>query len=202
MTNSNSLQRVAILLGVICTLLFPAVLSAAPPAKVSWQKIEATVTNYFAAMPGYQSGDIISRNQVEPLLKNLATLGWKVRDQQRLLAKVPADGSWLVTNLRTPKGVQFMRQIAAYPGGYDCVDRMTAIGDGRNTVSALIQGPGGQQLIQYLTTSRTGKNMAKELTLVPGGANFDKPTGMLYTASDLLGELARLYAPPAPAPKR
>ncbi|MCE9553194.1 MAG: hypothetical protein K8T91_07420 [Planctomycetes bacterium] len=188
--------------------------SAAPPAqnkakpgsnKVPWAKIDATVNGYFSALPGHQASDMISRKQVEPVLTKLAVMGWKVPDQEKLLAKVPADSSWLVTNLRTPNGKKFMRKIAGYPQGYDRTDRLTALSDGRRIVSALIQGPGGEEMIAFLTTSRTGKNTSKELTLVPGGADFNKPTGKLYTVDALLAELSVLYAggvsaPPAPTP--
>ena len=179
-----------------------AAASAAPPIqgnakngpnKVSWARIEATVNGYFAALPGHQAGDIISRKQVEPLLAKLAALGWKVPETQKVLAKVPADSSWLVTNLRTPNGKKFMRKIASYPQGYDRTDRLTALSDGRRIVSALIQGPGGEEMIQFLTTSRTGKNTSKELTRVPGGADFDQATGKLYTVDALLAELSVLY---------
>jgi len=169
---------------------------AAPKPQPTWEKIETTVTEYFAAIPGYRSSDIISRNQVQSLLTRLAKLGWNVPDSEKLLAKIPADNSWLVVNLRTPAGTKFMRQIARLPGGYDCTDRLANISGGRKTVAALIRGPGGAQMIEYLTTSRFGKNMAQELTLVPGGADFKKPTGMLYTSADLLTELAQQYTNP------
>jgi hypothetical protein len=120
-------------------------------------------------------------------------LGWKVPNPDQLLGKTLPDQSWLVVNLRTPAGTKFMRQIAGYPGGYDCTDRLANIAGGRDTVAALIRGPGGEKMIQYLTTSRYGKNMGRELTLVPGGADFTQPTGKLYTESALLSELARLY---------
>lgn len=187
--------------------------TAAPPTqnransgstKVAWAKIDATVSGYFAAVPGHQAGDIISRNQVEPLLTKLAAMGWKIPDAQGLLAKVPADSSWLVANLRTPRGKKFMRKIAAYPQGYDRTDRLSAISDGRKIVGALIQGPDGEEMIEYLTTTRTGKNSSKQLTAVPGGTDFDKPTGKLYTVDALLAELSALYkggrSAPAPAP--
>lgn len=191
-------------------------LSAAPPSgqshansgskKVAWAKIDATVNGHFAALPGYQAGDMISRKQVEPLLAKLSVLGWKVPDQPKLLGKIPADSSWLVTNLRTPNGKKFMRKIATYPQGYDRTDRLTALSDGRRIVSALIQGPGGDEMIAFLTTSRTGKNTSKELTRVPGGADFNQPTGTLYTVDALLSELSQLYSQgksaPAPTPAK
>ena len=165
-----------------------------PTTRPGWAKVQSTVNAYFAALPGHQAADIISRKQVEPLLGKLAAMGWKVPDPTGLLAKIPDDSSWLVTNLRTPKGTKFMRQIAQYPQGYDTTDRLTGIPNGKGIVSALIQGPGGSELIQSLTTSQTGRGTAKQLMEVPGGVDFKKPTGKLYTADALVGELTRLYS--------
>ncbi|MCE9547214.1 MAG: hypothetical protein K8T25_17215 [Planctomycetia bacterium] len=182
---------------VLATLLGGIASAAGPTApnatKPTWPQVQQIVRDQFATERNYKANDIISRNQVEPILKKLAAAGWTVPQQEQLLARIPADTSWLVTNLRTDKGRRFMRQISGLPQGYDRVDRLSMLSDGKQTVAALIKGPGGQQMIEYMTTSRYGKNMSRELRSTPGGANFDQPTGMLYTADALLGELSRLY---------
>jgi len=195
--------RLAVLVWLSLCIGVCATAAAAPPRpRPTWESIETTVASYFSAIPGYRSGDIISRNQVQPLLVKLASLGWKVPAADQLLEKVPADQSWLVVHLRTPAGTKFMRQIARYPRGYDCTDRLASISGGQDTVAALIRGPGGEKMIQYLTTTRYGKNMGRELSQVPGGADFTQPTGKIYTSADLLAELTQLYAEPAQAPAK
>ena len=57
----------------------------------------------------------------------------------------------------------------------------------------LIRGPGGEKLIEYMTTAAGGKELGKQLSQDPNGANFNAPTGRIYTVPDLLKYLKQQY---------
>ncbi|MBN1908577.1 MAG: hypothetical protein JW818_02465 [Pirellulales bacterium] len=159
----------------------------------SFAQVEEVVLRYFDSLPGYQPGGILARSEVEPVFDQLKMLGWRVVDAKAMLARVPADQDFLVQQLRTKKGRKFAAKIAGYPGGYDRIDRLTRIPNGRKLLSDLIRGKGGYELIEYMTSSQGGKNLGKLLGNVPKGADFNKPTGRIYTVKDLLAELKTRY---------
>src|ERR1043166_8448193 len=57
----------------------------------SFGQIRAAVERHFAAVRGYERGDIISRSQVKSLLDELKSLGWVAADAAAILEAVPAD---------------------------------------------------------------------------------------------------------------
>jgi hypothetical protein len=150
-------------------------------------------TDYFAQLPDYQPGDIISRSQAEAVLRRVEQLGFPLRNQKTLLAAVLADDEFLVVQLRTPAGRKFMRRISALPDVYDRMDRMARLPQGRQTIVDLIRGPGGEDLLKYLTTTPGGRQLGQQLSRVPQGANFQQPTGRIYTAAMLLERLKAEY---------
>jgi hypothetical protein len=107
---------------------------------------------------------------------------------------VPAGNDYLVQRLRTPRGRQFMRRIANYPGAYDRLDRLSWLPYGKQTVQDLIQKKGGEDMIKYITTAPGGNELGKMLSNAPKGANFNQPTGRIYTAALLLARLKTSYA--------
>lgn len=159
----------------------------------SFDRVSKAVQQYFAAQPEYQPGDIISRSQAQAMLDQLAKMGFVVTDRKGLLAKVPADEEFLVTQLRTNSGRKFMRQIAACPNGYDRVERLIRLDRGQQIVQDLIRGAGGAELIKYLTTTPGGMATGKMLGSAPNGEDFNEPTGRIYTAPMLLQQLKKSY---------
>ena len=157
-------------------------------------KVQEAVGGMLAEQPGYQPGDILSRSQVESLLGQLAKLGFAVPDREEVLSRVPDDGDPLVAMLRTPGAAKFMRRIAAQPHGYDRLDRLLRLPAGEQIVRDLIRGPGGDELIKYLATTPGGTALGKQLSNTPQGADFNQPTGRIYTAEALLGRLKKSYA--------
>jgi len=65
---------------------------------------------------------------------------------------------------------------------------------GEQTVHDLIRGPGGDELIKYLTATRGGASMGKLLSHSSGAADFNKPTGRIYTVAALVDRLQKSYA--------
>jgi hypothetical protein len=155
--------------------------------------VRATVERTLAANAGYRPGDLLSQRQVTAVIGELKKSGWEVQQGRKLLARAPAEGEFIVRAMRTPQGAAFMRKIAAMPGGYDRVDRLSRIPGGQQTVQKLIEGPDGHKLVGYLAEARGGKEMGAMLGKTAQGADFNEPTGRIYTAKQLLDELEGLH---------
>jgi hypothetical protein len=188
--------------GVIAVVLTAVAAMAAtpavdpPPAKPipPFAEVRQTVLKYFETRPDYRPGDLIRKSDVEPLLAQLHKKGLPLPDAKQILEKVPAKGEFLVEQLSTPNGRRFMRRIAAYPNAYDRLERLSRLPLGEQTVCSLIRGPGGEKLIEYMTTSKGGIGLGKQLSADPGGANFNDPTGRIYTVQLLLARLQQSHA--------
>jgi hypothetical protein len=167
---------------------------SAPNSKLPpFATVKTTVERTLSTIPGYVPGDLVSQRQVATVLGELNKAGWEVEQSRKLLARVPADGEFLVRALRTPKGVAFMRQVSAMPGGYDRIDRLSRIPNGQQTVQKLIEGPDGHKLVGYLTEARGGKELGTMLKRTAQGGDFNEATGRIYTATQVLAELESLH---------
>lgn len=175
--------------------------AVAGDSSVPFAKIEQVVVDHFRAIPDYQPGTIITRSQVEAVLRKLDRLGWPVADRNEILGQVLADDEWLVQELRTSDGRKFAAHIAGQPEGYDRLDRLTRLTNGRRTVRDLIHGPGGYRMIEYMTQSRGGQELGKMLSKAPNGADFNSPTGRIYTVDALLARLKTSYQEANKAPR-
>lgn len=158
-----------------------------------WSKVKQTVADYFSTVPGYQPGNLIVRSEVETLLGRLKQIGWTVPNRSSLLERLCTDSEFLAQELRTTAGRRFMQRIASYSGGYDCLDRLSDLPHGRQTVHDLIYKVGGERMIEYMTTTSGGRSMEKMLAQTPRGGDFGKPTGRIYTVNALLEELQKRY---------
>src|SRR4029079_4973518 len=123
----------------------------------------------------------------------LKLLGWVVRDRAEIMKLVPGESEFIVRELRSAEGRTFMRQSGKYPLAYDRIDRLSRMIMGEKNVRALIRGPDGYKMIQYMTSTPYGRNMGQMLSQDPRGADFNSPTGRLYTADALLGRLQQSY---------
>jgi hypothetical protein len=184
------------LIGLCGTLLSAADNQAAPRSKAAandFGKFEKLVWKYFESMENFQKADLIAREDVEPLLKKLAEAGFTLKKPEDLLKILPTKIEFIYVQLNTPAGRKFMRQIAAYPNGYDRLDRLSRLPRGKQTVRDLIRGPGGEKMIEYMATSDGGIELGKQLSQAPNGGGFNSATGRIYTVSDLLGYLKDKY---------
>jgi hypothetical protein len=181
-------------------LLFAAAVAAEPAADrgkakpiPSSSELRQAVLRYFQvhAPKDYQDGDLLTREDVEPLLSQLQKQGFPSPDAKRILESVPSASEFLPKQFATPAGREFMRKIAKYPGAYDRVDRLSRMARGRQIIQELIRGPGGEKMIQYMTTAPGGKELGKMLGNDPMGGNFNQPTGRIYTADQLLDRLEK-----------
>lgn len=167
--------------------------SAMPPKLPPWDEVQKVVDQQLNSVANYQPGDLITRNQVDPIFDKLSRLGWNVADRVEIVNAVKRDDDLMVRQLRSAAGRKFMRQVNAMPLSFDRIDRLDRLTMGPQTVDSLITGPDGYKMIQYMTTSPNGHNLGKMLSQDPHGANFNSPTGRIYTAEDLLGRLNKSY---------
>jgi len=159
------------------------------PKTLKFEEIQQIVERHFAAIPDYKRGDLITQKSVADVFKQLELYGWKVADQKAILGDVLSDSNFIARQFRTKHGKAFMRQISRYPGGFDRVDRISAMPQGRNDVAQMKKLPDGYKMIEAMTTTRRGKILGQRLSNAPKGKNFNKPTGKIYTADALVKRL-------------
>lgn len=153
-------------------------------------EIQGDVTEFFNSLtPRPTASDIISRDQVEEMLKE-PKFAW-IADQQRqeILDRVLPPGDYLVQQLRTDRGREFAAKIASTPGAFDRIDRLRTAGT-RDTTK-IIQSRDGYKWILYLAGDRKGKIQSQWMqdTGIPGSEDFAKPTGRIYTQALLVTAL-------------
>jgi hypothetical protein len=196
--------RIILLSGIASIALGVVELSVAAPGGSKpvppFASVQQAVWRYFQARPDFQPADLITREDVAPLLIELRRKGLPLADAEQILEKVPAAGEFLVDQLSTPNGRKFMRRIAVYPNGYDRIDRLSRLPLGQQTVRDLIRGPGGEKMIAYMTTASGGKELGKMLSNNPEGKHFNAPTGRIYTVAMLLDRLKQSQAAALKAP--
>jgi hypothetical protein len=202
------MRRQTILLGVTVVLSSVVFAAAADPQRggakpiPSLSEIKQVVLRYFQAKPDYRAGDLITREDVEPLLGKLQQKGLPLPDAKQILDKVPAKNEFLTQQLRTPGGRKFMRDISGYTDAYDRLDRLSRLPHGQQTIRDLIRGPDGYKMIEYMTTAPGGKALGNQLSNAPLGKDFNAATGRIYTVEMLLLRLEKSRAASLKAAKR
>jgi hypothetical protein len=168
--------------------------AAEPKAMPSeFSKIEKAVRSYFKTLPDYQPGDIISRSQVEPLLKRADLFGWLGKQREAILDDLLEDNDFLVQQLRSDSGREFLKKTADYPGGLDRLDRWSRMNHGQKTVRSLIRLPVAENLIEYMVEEPGGKVLGRHESRAPGGTNLNESTGRIYTVPMLTARLKTAY---------
>jgi len=158
--------------------------------------ITKAIEGYFAAQPGYQKGDLITRAHIEKIVTKLQSAGVKLNDASGIAKRGLADDSFLVRELSTPDGRRFMRKIADQPGTYSRIDRLSTIPRGQQTVRDLVRMKDGDKLIDYMVTTKGGRNMGSMLSGARGGVDLNKATGRIYTADDLIAAIKAAIVKP------
>lgn len=193
LTNRNrGLPSAAMLLLMIAVP--PAAATAAESPLSDFTEVEAIVTSHLNHRKGYQPGDLISQADWDAILANLGRAGWTPRDAAQTRKSLLPANDFLVLEARSKEGRTFMRQVARYPSGYDRLDRLARMPYGINTVRRLIQGPDGYKMLEYMTTTSGGTELGRQLSQSADGKNFNRPTGRIYTAAQLLDRLEVSHA--------
>ena len=158
-----------------------------------FSKVKNLVQWHFSLRRDHAPGDIVSRSNVEPVLKQLRLIGWVIPDQKSILNRVLRDDDYLVRQLRRTVGRKFMRNVREYPMVYDRMHRLTGLANGRRALQEMIRTPGGHKVMLQLTQKTDDQKRDPILAGVRTDANFDKPTGRIYTVEHLLAALKKSY---------
>jgi hypothetical protein len=158
--------------------------------KPSPAAIHGLAERVFAQQAGYQPGDLVTQPPTMQLLKQLESKGWRVREKEELLKRVPKADDFLVRQLSDARGREFLRKIEKFPEGIDRVDRLSRLPQGEMSVNDLIRKvPNGADWIEALTTTRRGEIEGQRLSNSVDGRDFNEPTGRIYTLPELVKEI-------------
>lgn len=172
---------------------------AAPqPSAINFSAITQAIEFWFASQSGYQPGDLITRDQVETVLKKLENAEIHVPDAESISERCLANDSFLVRELTTPGGKKFMRRLATKPGAFAHLDRLSTIPRGEKLIRDLVREKDGDKLIEYMATTKGGRNMGSMMAGVKGGTDLNKPTGRIYTVADFEAALQAALAKKSP----
>ncbi|HZZ27329.1 MAG TPA: hypothetical protein VFE46_04915 [Pirellulales bacterium] len=166
---------------------------ASVPRLPSWDQVEKVVAQQLNSLADYQPGDVLSRNEVDPMFDRFTRLGWTVNDRLEIVSLVPGDSEAIVRQFRSAAGKKFMRQINRDPMGYSRVDQLDHVTLGPETVDALITSNDGYKKILNLGTSTPRQNQSWMIAPSLRGTNFNASTGRIYTAEELLSRLKKSY---------
>ena len=195
---SISIARILATVGV--AVLLTGIATAAPqPSPPDSAVVVGAVERFFASQPNYESGDLITRSQIEFVLTKLDDAGAKVPGAKKIAERGLPNDSFLIRQFSTPAGRSFMRKLSHTPGAFVRLDRLSAIPDGEKLIVDLMHDKGGYTLIEYLATTKGGQNMGAMMAAVPGG-DLNKPTGRIYTVADFVDAIKAAYAKAASAP--
>jgi hypothetical protein len=158
--------------------------------------VAKVVDEFFATQPGYQKGDLVTRSHIEKVIAKLVSDGIKISDPASVVKLGLPEDSFLVRELSTPNGKNFMRKIARQSGAYSHLDRLSTIPRGQSIVSDLVRQKDGDKMIEYLATTKGGKNTSGMMANARGGVDLKKPTGRIYTADDLVAALNEAVSKP------
>lgn len=162
-----------------------------------YSKVEGVVQRHFATLPGHQSGDLISRTQVQPIFRTLDRLGWNVADEAAIVNDTLSDSNYLVQEFRTTKGSEFMRKVSGSPLAYDRLDQIARLPGGKLMVKDFLRFPNSELTFAEnapLDVSRLARlEPRNKRSGIPTEADLNKPTGRIYTVQDLLARLRKSY---------
>jgi len=165
----------------------------ATPELPSLEESLKLTQEYFTGLKHYQSGDLITRTEIKPVFRQLQKAGWTVKAEKNILKRVHAKTDFLAAQLKTAKGITFMRKISKMPGGYDRLDRILAMPYGKRNIRDFINSPGGFTMIEYMTTTQGGKNLGKYLSQARTGKGFNAPTERIYTETQFIQAIKLAY---------
>lgn len=162
----------------------------------SMKEVAAAVSKHLSQTRDYQSGDLITRMEIDGALEAAAKqTGWRLTNKQHdeLVERGVEDRSFLAKQLTSKAGRAFSRHIGKYQLGYDQLDRLSQMPQGRSTVERLVRGPDGYKLLEYMAKAPGGHELNRMLSQTNRGGNFEKSTGRIYTETELVNALDKLH---------
>lgn len=196
----NSTLRIRLLVATImAVLLFTGSDVGAAERAVplpAMNDVAAAISKHLSHTRDYQAGDLITRLEIDGALEAAAKqTGWRLTAKQHdeLVARGVEDRSFLAKQLTSKSGRAFSRHIAKFQLGYDQLDRLSHMPQGRSTIERLVRGPDGWKLLEYMAKAPGGHELNRMLSETPRGGNFEKATGRIYTEMELVGALDKLH---------
>jgi hypothetical protein len=163
----------------------------------TWSEVRAAVESHFAGLPDLAPGDLITASDAAPALKALEKMGWKDISRSETAKRLLEDGAFLARELRSEPGRIFMRRVSGYRLIYDRLDRVSQMPGGQKLIHDMIRLPDGHRYAQMQPhqgvppmTDFLPKGVSGKAPRVP---DIDKPTGRIYTQSELLAQLEAEY---------
>jgi hypothetical protein len=163
----------------------------------SWSEVRSAVESHFAALPEHEPGNLITVSDVAPVFRELEQLGWSGVSRGKTSSQLLDDGSFLARELRSTPGRTFMRRVSGYRLIYDRLDRVSQMPGGQKLIHDMIRLPDGHRYAQQTPhqgvppmTDFLPKGVSGKSPRVP---DIDKPTGRIYTQSELLVQLEAEY---------
>ncbi len=151
--------------------------------------VHRVISDYFADKRGYEPGDLITREDVREILERLADHGVVPRDAEEIVEDSLEEGAFLVQLLSSERGRRFMRKTKKEKLIYDRLDRIAAVPQGKKTLRNVVRLPDGHRYAPI----RPARGTPTLLDLLPKRGSsrtrsikdYTKPTGKIYTQSDL-----------------
>jgi len=192
----SQIGRLVAVLFVLLVLQAGLVAAAPRPPAPDMRLVAHTLETYFASLPNYQPGDLITKSQIEQVLTRLDDSGAAVPNPDKIIQRGLDESSFIAKELASPSGQNFMRKLARNPSTFAHLDRLSRIPRGERLIRDLIHEKDGDKLIEYLATTKGGRNMGRMMANVHNGNDLNKPTGQIYTVADLLAAIKEAYTKP------
>jgi hypothetical protein len=165
----------------------------ARPEGLSFPQIRQIVEKNLKANPTYRDGDLIVRCDVEPIFNELIGLGFMPADTEELYDAFIPDMALLIQMLRPESGREFMRQIRDIEGAYDRLERLSWLPGGHVALGQLINAEDAAEKVRLLTSAAGAAAIRKQFPDDQRAQNFDRPTGHIHTAAQLLKHLEKIH---------
>ena len=155
--------------------------------------VQRVVADYFSKKEGYEPGDLITRHNVQAILKQLRQRGIVPKDAKEILQAALPENHFLVELSRSTRGRRFLRKTKNEELIYDRLDRIAGVPNGQRMLRDLVKLPDAHRYAPM----RPAQGTPSMLDLLPkrGSSrtrtipNYAKPTGRIYTEADLVKRL-------------
>lgn len=199
LTRQGTRQRFLLLLLLIPVCLNGAATASRAAEKPDWPEVEQVVRRYFDAAWDENQIHLMTQGHVKTVLAQLEHFGWRI-DARALLKDIPADHEYLVQELATPAGQKFLSHLQDEKILYDRLDRIIKLPGGRRLVHDMIRLPDGYRYAKQ-QRPRGVPGMDEFLPKTSNGkdqkiADYDKPTGRIYTLELFLERLRKMHQQP------
>ena len=160
------------------------------PTAPKTAELQAFVLKSLEGMPDFHPDGLLTRGQATRAVAMLEAKGWTTDKKDDLLKRTLPDDDILVRQLNDPAGKKFLEKIGKVDGSIDRVDRLARMPQGETNINDLIRKvPNGHEWITSMLNTPHGRRMAQRLESAKGGADFNEPTGRIYTVRDFVDAL-------------